>query len=70
MKGMLTTAEEIQRVAEVLDNYDVDSKRIIKDMKKEGATPVAILRGLVGTLYDGLAYGNWPAASTSEEKKP
>lgn len=60
MKGMLSTAEEIQRIREVLDNYGVNSRKLVDDMKKEGAALTLILRGLVGYLYDGLAYGNWP----------
>jgi hypothetical protein len=27
---------------------------------KDGASPKHVARRMVGALYDGLAYGNWP----------
>jgi hypothetical protein len=33
---------------------------ILHRMEREGEEFQVIMRNLVGALYDGLAYGNWP----------
>ena len=35
-------------------------KRISDDRKQDGSDVRAQCRAVVGALYDGLSYGNWP----------
>ena len=36
--------------------------RAYNDMRSEGTEEPEMIKFLVGMLYDGLAYGNWPTA--------
>lgn len=39
---------------------------ILHEMELAGEPPNAVIQSLVGTLYDGVAYGNWPGQTIKE----
>lgn len=55
----LPIKEEIARVASVLKSRGVNVDRMFAEFTKDRLSHKAILRSLVGSLYDGLVYGNW-----------
>lgn len=42
--------------------------RLLHEMQEEGRDPHAIVQSLVGTLYDGLAHGNWIPLGKDHER--
>jgi hypothetical protein len=43
--------------------YDKDHiRKMVADMRKEREPQLAVCRAITASLYDGLAYGNWPSA--------
>lgn len=52
--------EEIARVGAVLVSRGVNVDKMLKEYKTDKVKPEDQLKSLVGALYDGLAYGNWP----------
>jgi hypothetical protein len=34
--------------------------KMVTTMERGGETKKSIVKTLIGTMYDGLAYGNWP----------
>jgi hypothetical protein len=59
MAKHLSIEEEIAQIASVLVNRNVDVATLVTAMKQDKATSEQILSTLVGTLYTGIAYGNW-----------
>jgi hypothetical protein len=57
------TDEEILSIASVLQSRGVDVDKILQAHMQDRSTKDQILWSLVGVLYDGLAYGNWPVRS-------
>ena len=59
-KLQLKINEEIARIGAVLQSRGVDVDKMLLEYKQNKVGPEDQLKGLVGALYDGLAYGNWP----------
>ena len=60
---MTHNAERIQKLAQVLRSYmrTSDDEKYIKNFTSgHQATEAEIVLQLIGALYDGIAYGNWP----------
>lgn len=59
-KRIMKLDEEITRVGAVLINRGVNVDKMMYQMRQDKVKPEDQLKTLVGALYDGLAYGNWP----------
>lgn len=60
--------DEIGHITAVLRSRGVNVDAMLIAHAKDRSTQAQILQSLVGALYDGLAYGNWPATSKLEEE--
>lgn len=52
--------DEIAHLTAVLRNRGVDVDLMLKNHREAGSHNSDVLKDLVGSLYDGLAWGNWP----------
>lgn len=59
-EGFMKIDEEISRIGSVLRNRGVDVDKMLQRHKEDKSKSEVVLKDLVGALYDGLAYGNWP----------
>lgn len=37
---------------------------LVHELEQASETPAIVLRRVVGGIYDGLAYGNWPGGTS------
>lgn len=58
--------QQIASIGAILEARGVNVTKMKKEMRSDNNSETEILQSLVGVLYTGLTYGNWPSGNASD----